>query len=222
MSSRSKRSRSGKRRPSASGESATSTALHDVNARPAGRLEAERPEGSTSERLPSRIANAAARAREERLARRPQAGNSRRASRPAAHIPVSRRYGERPRAPWHPLPLSELLILVGAIGVVVGLRRGLSHGGPPLFAGIAAVACGTLEVTIREHRSGHRSHTIMLALLPVVIFHSIVTLIVSVFTPVPSALTLSLLGLDLLLFLALFRLLRTNFLTARTRAAGRG
>jgi hypothetical protein len=135
--------------------------------------------------------------------------------------PVSRRYGERPRPSWHPLPLSELLILVGAIGVVVGLRRGLSHGGPPLFAGIAAVALGTLEVTIREHRSGFRSHTVMLAALPVVVFHSVIALAVTAFTKMPAAATIGLFGLDLLLFLAIFRLLRSRFLTARTRAAGR-
>jgi hypothetical protein len=140
----------------------------------------------------------------------------------APQTPVSRSYGERPRPPWHPLPLSELLILVGAIGVIVGLRRGLSHGGPPLFAGIAAVALGTFEVTIREHRSGHRSHTIMLAALPVVVFHSVIALAISAFTRVPAVVTLVLLGLDLVLFLALFKLLRTSFLTARTRAAGRG
>jgi hypothetical protein len=136
--------------------------------------------------------------------------------------PVSVRYGERPRPPWHPLPLSELLILVGAIGVVVGFRKGLSHGGPPLFAGIAAVALGTLEVTLREHRSGFRSHTVMLAALPVVVFHSTVALAVAAFTRMPAVATVGLFALDLMLFLLLFKLLRNSFLTARTRAAGRG
>jgi hypothetical protein len=136
--------------------------------------------------------------------------------------PVSRRYGERPRPPWHPLPLSELLILVGAIGVVVGFRRGISHGGAPLLAGIAAVALGTLEVTLREHRSGFRSHTVMLAALPVVVFHSVVALAISAFARIPPVATVGLFALDLVLFLALFKLLRSNFLTARTRTAGRG
>ncbi len=145
----------------------------------------------------------------------------RRQSRAPVQTPVSRRYGERPRPPWHPLPLSELLILVGVVGVIVGFGRGISHGGPPLLAGIAAVAIGTLEVTLREHRSGFRSHTVMLAALPVVIFHSVVALGISVFTRVPAIATVGLLGLDLLLFLLMFRLLRTDFLTARTRAAGR-
>ena len=50
--------------------------------------------------------------------------------------------GERPRAPWHPLPLSELLILIGAIGTVVGLLRGES-GLVLMIAGLGAVLIGT-------------------------------------------------------------------------------
>ena len=54
---------------------------------------------------------------------------------------------------------------------MIGLApAGISHGGPPLFAGIAAVLIGTVEVTLREHLSGYRSHTLILALLPVIVF----------------------------------------------------
>jgi hypothetical protein len=167
------------------------------------------------------VAVGAAEGQEAGKARKRSSAAQRRQSRAPVQTPVSRRYGERPRPPWHPLPLSELLILVGVIGVIVGFGRGISHGGPPLLAGIAAVAIGTLEVTLREHRSGFRSHTVMLAALPVVIFHSVVALGISMFTRIPAIATVGLLGLDLLLFLLMFRLLRTDFLTARTRAAGR-
>jgi hypothetical protein len=192
MAKSSKRARSRKRRPAAAGRG------------PLGASSAEREQDGAVATV-----------------QRPSAA---RRARPRAPVqtPVSRRYGERPRPPWHPLPLAELLILVGAIGVVVGLRRGISHGGPPLLAGIAAVALGTLEVTLREHRSGFRSHTVMLAALPVVVFHSMVALVISAFTRIPAIATVGLLGLDLILFLAMFKLLRSNFLTARTRAAGRG
>jgi hypothetical protein len=123
--------------------------------------------------------------------------------------------GERPRPPWYPLPLSELLILVGAIGAVVGLRRGVTHGGPVLFAGLAAVMIGTIEVTLREHLSGYRSHTLILALLPTIVFHSAVALGVSAFTSVPSWLQVALLLLDGGLFAFLFKLLRARFVDAR-------
>jgi hypothetical protein len=130
--------------------------------------------------------------------------------------------GARPRPPWHPLPLSELLILVGALGVVVGLQRGGSHGTAPLAAGLVAVGLGTFEVTAREHFSGYRSHAILLALLPVLVFHTVVVLGYSKFATVPGLLTLALLPLDVALFVALFKLLRTRFLEARrARTMGR-
>jgi hypothetical protein len=123
--------------------------------------------------------------------------------------------GGRPRPPWYPLPLSELLILVGAIATVVGLRRGVSNGGPALFAGLAAVMIGTIEVTLREHLNGYRSHTLILALLPTIAFHSAVALGVAAFTRVPSWLQVALLLLDGGLFAFLFKLLRARFVDAR-------
>jgi hypothetical protein len=127
--------------------------------------------------------------------------------------------GERPQAPWHPLPLSELLILVGAIGTVVGLSRlghgGIAHGGPALFAGIAAVMIGTIEVTLREHLSGYRSHTLILTLLPLIVFHSAVILIAASLTTVPKLLNVVLLLIDVAIGTVLFKLLRARYLDAR-------
>lgn len=142
--------------------------------------------------------------------RPPAAREASAAKRPSSH--------ERPRAPWHPLPLSELLILVGAIATVIGLRRsssGLSAGAPALVAGLAAVLIGTVEVTLREHRSGFRSHALLLAALPVIVFHSAVVLVVAAFTPVSRALNVGLVVLDLALFALLFKLLRARFEDAR-------
>ncbi len=117
------------------------------------------------------------------------------------------------------MPLSEILILVGAIGTIVGLRRGGSYGTAPLVAGLVAVGLGTLEVTLREHFSGYRSHAILLALVPVLLFHTVVVLGYSKFGAVPAFLTLALLPLDAALFVFLFKLLRARFLEARHRRA---
>lgn len=117
------------------------------------------------------------------------------------------------------MPLSEILILVGAIGTVIGLRRGGSYGTAPLVAGLVAVGLGTFEVTTREHFSGYRSHAIILALLPVLVFHTVVVLGWSKFGDVPALLTLVLLPLDVALFIFLFKLLRARFLEARRRRA---
>lgn len=123
--------------------------------------------------------------------------------------------GERPRAPWHPLPLSELLILVGAIGAVVAWQRGPQSNGSLLAAGITAVVIGTVEFTLREHLSGYRSHAIILALLPAIAFHTVVVLIVLALGSVPRWLNLALVPIDGAIFAFAFKLLRARFRDAR-------
>jgi len=139
-----------------------------------------------------------------------------RASQPPAAPP------ERPRPPWHPLPLAEILILAGAVALVVGFGRGSNTGGrTPLLLGVAAVGIGTIEFSLREHRSGFRSHTILLALLPVVVFHTLVVLVVSTFTPVTRAITFATLVADVAVFAIAVRLLRLRLREARhARASG--
>ncbi|MGA9874310.1 MAG: hypothetical protein WBQ21_00690 [Solirubrobacteraceae bacterium] len=140
-------------------------------------------------------------------------------------MPVHTTYGERPPAPWHPLPLSELLIFAGAIAFVLAmirLRHGISAGGPLLLAGILAVALGTIEVAWREHRSGFRSHTLLLALLPVVVLHSVVVLGVTFASKPSQWVNVGMFAVDIAVFVFLFRLLRARFLDARARAAARG
>jgi hypothetical protein len=133
--------------------------------------------------------------------------------------------GERPQAPWHPWPLSELLILIGGVGAAIGMARlghgGITNGGPVLFAGLVAVVLGTLEITWREHNAGYRSHTLILALLPVVVFHSVLALVLAAFTTVPRLLNVGLLFVDAAIFAILFKLLRARFLDARARVVSR-
>jgi hypothetical protein len=125
--------------------------------------------------------------------------------------------GERPEAPWHPLPLSELLILIGAIGTVFGFSRGES-GTVLIFAGLAAVLIGTVEVTLREHLSGYRSHTLILSLLPAIVLYTGLVLL----TRPPLVLNLALLAFAVLLATLLFRVLRARFLDARRERAFSG
>jgi hypothetical protein len=139
-------------------------------------------------------------------------------------VPAQTTFGERPQAPWHPLPLSELLILAGAVAFVLAvsrLRHGPSAGGPLLLAGILAVGLGTIEVTWREHSSGYRSHTLLLALLPVIVLHSVVVLGFSLLAKPSQFLNVGMFAIDIALFIFLFRVLRARFLDARARAASR-
>ena len=73
--------------------------------------------------------------------------------------------GERPPSPFGGLPISEFLILVGGIGLVVGF---FNNGGPALIVGIVVLGLGVLEVSVREHFTGYRSHALLLALFPTV------------------------------------------------------
>jgi uncharacterized integral membrane protein len=66
----------------------------------------------------------------------------------------------RPPAPWGSFPLAELTILAGLILLVVGFFG----GGPRVLAvGVVLAGLGGLEVSIREHFAGYRSHTTLLA-----------------------------------------------------------
>lgn len=142
-------------------------------------------------------------------------------ARPAQHSPRAlgeskAAAGERPQAPWHPLPLSELLIFAGMIGALVAFLRGVEGNAALLGAGIAAVAIGTIEVALREHLGGFRSHTLMLAVIPAVVFHSLVVLVVlAVAGRAPRWLNIALLPLDVALVIVCFRLLRARYLDAR-------
>lgn len=129
----------------------------------------------------------------------------------------SGQHAGRPKAPWHPLPLSELLILAGGVGAAIAVLGGPAHNGLLLLIGIGALTLGSTEVSWREHRSGFRSHAVLLAVLPVVVLHTAVVLIVGAFTTPPRALTVGFLAVDAALFWFLMRLLRLSFAEARVK-----
>jgi hypothetical protein len=132
----------------------------------------------------------------------------------ARNVPASVAFGERPRAPWHPLPLSELLIFVGMIGAIVGAT---SQAIAPLIAGLAAVTIGTVDFTVREHLSGYRSHAALLAALPTALLHGALAIaLLAAGAPSPSWIVAPL-ALDVPIFLFLFRALRGRFSEARRR-----
>ena len=90
--------------------------------------------------------------------------------RPLATTLTGRTYGEPPANPFGGFPLSELAIFTGAVAVVVGLVRLHNHHpvGAVLVVGVIVCVLGVAEVTAREHFSGYRSHTTLLAALPAV------------------------------------------------------
>jgi hypothetical protein len=77
---------------------------------------------------------------------------------------------ERPQAPWHPVPLAELCVLVGLVLMVTGLIVGLGsdRGRLLLVFGMALGSLGGLDTAAREHFAGWASHTAVLAGVPAV------------------------------------------------------
>jgi uncharacterized membrane protein HdeD (DUF308 family) len=71
-----------------------------------------------------------------------------------------RKADERPPAPWGSFPLAELTILAGIVMLAVGA---FSRSPTSLAVGVVLAALGGLEVAVREHFAGYRSHTTLLA-----------------------------------------------------------
>jgi hypothetical protein len=123
------------------------------------------------------------------------------------------REGERPESPFGGLPVSEAAILLGIISAVIGFLNG---GGPALVVGLIVCAVGVCEITAREHFSGYRSHTAMLAGIPAV---AVEAGLVAIFgEPKQHGL---LLVVVVPVFASLFWLLRRRFLSARQARVAR-
>jgi len=67
---------------------------------------------------------------------------------------------ERPPAPWGAFPLAELTVLAGIVALVIGI---VSASPTAIGIGVVLAGLGGLEVSIREHFAGYRSHTTLLA-----------------------------------------------------------
>ena len=67
---------------------------------------------------------------------------------------------ERPPAPWGSFPLAELTILAGIVVLAIGI---FGQSPTAIGAGIVLAGLGGLEVSVREHFAGYRSHTTLLA-----------------------------------------------------------
>jgi hypothetical protein len=70
---------------------------------------------------------------------------------------------ERPPAPWGNFPLSELVILLGIGLMTWGFLTSGSKGNLRLAAGLVLASLGGLELAVREHVAGFRSHSSLLA-----------------------------------------------------------
>ena len=70
---------------------------------------------------------------------------------------------QAPSAPWSPFPLTELVVLLSLALIVAGVLTDGGRRGALLGCGFALVSLAGLELAVREHFAGYRSHSTLLA-----------------------------------------------------------
>ncbi len=116
---------------------------------------------------------------------------------------------ERPPPLWAPFPLTELLVLAGIVLMTWGfLEGGGQAANAKLAAGLAVASLAGLELAVREHVTGFRSHTTLLSGVIAIAAILVLNLAagVSVLGPLLIAALLAFVGS----FLALRRLFRSR------------
>ena len=108
---------------------------------------------------------------------------------------------EMPPAPWGSFPLAELTILAGIVALAVGFFGG---GPTAIGVGVALAGLGGMEVAIREHMAGFRSHTTLLA-------GAVFVLVVALLFYVAGQVLALALAVGAVAFVAAFLLLRRAF-----------
>jgi hypothetical protein len=132
------------------------------------------------------------------------------AIRRAAPPPARRATKDAPPAPWGSFPLTELVVLLALIFGVIGFIRFSHHTGKVM---VAAAMClgslGGLEVSIREHFAGYRSHTTLLAASCAVISMILISVIAG---KAGIAILALVVGIGVLVFVLSFYALRQAFI----------
>lgn len=113
---------------------------------------------------------------------------------------------ERPPAPWGSIPLVELVVLVALVMLVVGFAVRGERGAVMIAVGLALGALAGLELSIREHLAGYRSHTLLLSGAPAVAVLAVLAYLVpSVWLPAALAAAVAVFALAAWLLTGVFR-----------------
>ncbi|MDP1848091.1 MAG: hypothetical protein Q8K79_09895, partial [Solirubrobacteraceae bacterium] len=115
----------------------------------------------------------------------------------------------RPDAIWAPFPLTEIGMGVGLVLFLIGFT-----GAPVLLVvGVGLLVVVVAELCLREHFAGFRSHSILLAMLPVTTVHLGLVVLADLQWRGPLAL-----AVDLAIAAALAWWLHGRFRRAQSRA----
>jgi len=101
--------------------------------------------------------------RQRRKRRRRDPTAQRPAPTPAPAPQVARRTDGRPRAPWGDFPLSEIVVFIGIVLLIAGFIVKPPQGVVMIAVGLALGSLAGLELAIREHFAGYRSHNLLLS-----------------------------------------------------------
>lgn len=102
----------------------------------------------------------AAREPKQRLTTAQRAQKARDARAAAGPRTAKANRSEAPKPMWAPLPITEGLILVGLIGAATGL---VAKNTGLVLGGFAMIVISSLELALREHLAGYRSHTTLIS-----------------------------------------------------------
>ena len=119
---------------------------------------------------------------------------------------------DAPKAPWSPFPLTELVVLLAMALIVGGVLTDGGRRGALLGCGFALVSMAGLELAVREHFAGYRSHSTLLAAASAIVVDAPLFL----WTGLPQ---IALLAIGIVVFVAVLTRLRRAF---RARSGGVG
>lgn len=139
--------------------------------------------------------------------------------RPSKQIPKAQRLAARPERPpgmFGGLPVSEIMMFAGLVGLVIAFARGPQGGSTLIGVSLVVTGLATFELSAREHFSGYRSHTLLLALLVTVGVHAAVALGIGG----DVGRSPLLIGLDIAIFTALAFTLGARYKHARRALRG--
>jgi hypothetical protein len=116
----------------------------------------------------------------------------------------------RPPGPWGRFPITEITVAAGLLFIGIALAGGATPKSPRFLIGVGVCALAVVELTVREHVTGFRSHTLLLAFLPVVGLQGIISL-----TDLPRTLQQLALPVDFVIFAVLFQVWQSVYKRAQ-------
>jgi hypothetical protein len=120
-------------------------------------------------------------------------------------LPARRGPDDRPAALWGDFPLSEIVVFIGILLLIAGFFVSPPQGFVMIAVGLVLGSLAGLELSIREHFAGYRSHTLLLAAAIGVPLFGVLFILTTVPTPVCIAAGLLAFGGSAWLFAQAFR-----------------